>query len=51
MMLNGTMILELLHQKPGRYIQRGRGPYRMKEASGVDVVHTEKSGRGIPLSR
>jgi hypothetical protein len=42
MMLNGTMILELLHQKPGRYIQHDMGHYRMKEAGGVDVVHIEK---------
>ena len=48
-MLNGTMILELLHQKPGRYIQRDMGLYRMKEADGADVLHTEKSGRESPV--
>ena len=47
MTLNGTMILELLHQKPGRYIQHDMGLYRMKEANGVGVVHTEKNGQGI----
>ena len=50
-MLNGTMILELLHQKPGRYIQRDMSLDRMKEGDGVDGVHTEKKTAGnIPLS-
>jgi hypothetical protein len=49
-MLNGTKILDLLHQKPGRYIQHDMGLYRMKEADGADVLHIEKNGREL-LSR
>jgi virulence-associated protein VagC len=41
MMLNTTMILDLLHQRPGRYIQHDMGQYRMKEANGDDVTITE----------
>jgi hypothetical protein len=47
MMLNGTIILELLHQKPGRYIQHDMGLYRMKEAD--DVLHTDKNGWEYPV--
>jgi hypothetical protein len=49
MMLNGTTILELLHQKPGRYIQHDMGLYRMKEADRVGVVHKDENGRGYPV--
>jgi hypothetical protein len=48
-MLTGTKILDLLHQKPGRYMQHDMGLYRMKEADGADVLHTEKSGRESPV--
>jgi hypothetical protein len=41
MMLNTTMILDLLRQTPGRYIQHDMGHYRMKEANGADVKVTE----------
>jgi hypothetical protein len=50
MMLNGTKVLDLLHRKPGRYIQHDMGVYRMKEADGADVVHTEKTAGNILLS-
>jgi hypothetical protein len=40
-MLNTTMILELLRQKPGRYVDHDMGQYRMKEANGDDVTITE----------
>ena len=49
MTLNGTTILELLQQKPGRYIQHDMGLYRMKEADGADVLHIEKNGRESPV--
>ena len=49
MMLNGTIILELLRQKPGRYIQHDMGLYRMKESNGVSVVHKDKNGREYPV--
>jgi hypothetical protein len=41
MMLNTTMILDLLRQRPGRYVQHDMGQYRMKEANGDDVTITE----------
>jgi hypothetical protein len=41
MMLNTTMILDLLAVKPGRYIQHDFGNYRMKESDGSDVTVTE----------
>ena len=41
MKLNMTMILDLLGQRPGRYIQHDMGHYRMKEANGSDVKVTE----------
>jgi hypothetical protein len=41
MMLNGTIILELLRERPGRYIWHDMGQYRMKEANGADVTVTE----------
>jgi hypothetical protein len=41
MMLNTTMILDLLADKPGRYVQHESGTYRMKEADGSDVIITE----------
>jgi hypothetical protein len=47
-MLNATMILDFLQQKPGRYIQHDiTGLYRMKEADGADVLRTEKKRSGI----
>jgi hypothetical protein len=41
MILNTTMILDLLRQRHGRYIQHDMGHYRMKEADGADVTVTE----------
>jgi hypothetical protein len=43
-MLNTTMILVLLHEGTGRYIQHDMGHYRMKEANGVDVTVIENGG-------
>jgi hypothetical protein len=37
MMLNGSMILDLLGGKPGRYILRTMEHYGMKEADGERV--------------
>jgi hypothetical protein len=37
MMLNGSVILNLLRKKSGRYILRTTESYRMKEANGEDV--------------
>lgn len=50
MMLNTTMILDLLRQQPERYIQHSMGRYCMKEANGVDVI-VEKTGGIFSLSR
>ena len=36
--LRGTTILELLREKPGRYILYNLWRYRMKEADGADVI-------------
>jgi hypothetical protein len=36
-MLNGSMILDLLSKKPGRYILRTMAHYGMKEADGAEV--------------
>lgn len=44
-MLNTTMILDLLRERPGRYIERDMGSYRMKEPDGAVVTVTE-DGRG-----
>ena len=41
MMLNTTMILNLLRERPGRYIQHAMGHYSMKEANGDRVTVTE----------
>jgi hypothetical protein len=41
MMLNTSMILDLLRESPGRYILHSMGDYRMKEANGDDVIVTE----------
>jgi hypothetical protein len=41
MKLNTTMILDLLRQRPGRYILHDMGHYRMKEANGDDVTVTD----------
>src|ERR1700722_13694616 len=49
MTLNGTTILELLQQKPGRYIQHDMGLYPMKKADEADVLHTDKNGREYPI--
>jgi hypothetical protein len=37
MMLNGSMILDLLRKKPGRYILRTMEHHGMKEANGEEV--------------
>jgi hypothetical protein len=37
MMLNGSMILDLLGRKPGRYILRTMAHYGMQEADGAEV--------------
>jgi len=41
MMLDTTMILQLLHERPGRYIQRSMGDYSMMDANGVAVTVRE----------
>jgi hypothetical protein len=41
MKLRETKILDLLREKPGRFIQHDMGKYTMKEANGSDVVVTE----------
>jgi len=41
MVLNTTMILELLGERLGRYIQRSVGDYSMKDASGAAVTVRE----------
>jgi hypothetical protein len=48
MMLHTTMILELMCERPGKYILHSIGNYRMKEANGDDVTVTE-SGRQTPI--
>ena len=50
MMLNTMMILELLGEQPGRYIQHCMGDYCMKEASG-DAVTVREVGKDFRLSR
>jgi hypothetical protein len=39
MMLNGSMILDLLGRKPRRYILRTMAHYGMKEADGAEVLN------------
>jgi hypothetical protein len=48
MELTTTGILDLLSEKPGRYIEHSMGRYRMKEANGDDVIVTE-DGRRYPI--
>jgi hypothetical protein len=48
MMLNTTMILTLLGEQPGRYIQRCMGDYCMKEASGAAVTVRDE-GKDFPV--
>jgi hypothetical protein len=48
MRLRSTQILDLLNEKPGRYIHHAMGRYQMKEASGADVRLTE-DGKEYPV--
>jgi hypothetical protein len=41
MELTTTGILDLLRERPGRYIEHSMGRYRMKEANGDNVTVTE----------
>jgi hypothetical protein len=41
MMLNTSTILDLLRERPSRYILHSMANYRMKEANGDDVIVTE----------
>jgi hypothetical protein len=41
MKLNATNALDLLRERPGRYIDHDAGQYRMREPDGTDVVLTE----------
>jgi hypothetical protein len=47
MALSTTRILQLLDEKPGRYIHHDMGRYRMKEPNGDDVRLT-RGGRKYP---
>jgi hypothetical protein len=47
MMLNTTMILDLLGERPGRYIHHDMGHYRMKEANGADVKVPENGRESL----
>jgi hypothetical protein len=46
--LTTTGILDLLNQRPGRYIQHDMGNYRIKDASGADVTVRE-GGKDVPI--
>jgi hypothetical protein len=48
MFLNTTMILNLLVERPGHYIQHDMGRYRIKKANGVDVTIRE-NGQDLPV--
>jgi hypothetical protein len=41
MRLSSTKILDLLHERSGRYIHHDMGGYRMKEVNRADVKLTE----------
>lgn len=41
MRLSSSTTLDLLAEKPGRYIHHDAGSYRMKEANGEDVKLTQ----------
>lgn len=48
MNLRTSMILELLERDPTRYVEHDTGCYRLKEASGADVV-VDDNGRQAPV--
>ena len=49
MKLRETKILDLLREKPGRFIQHDMGKYTMKEADDSDVIVTEKSKKYLVI--
>jgi len=41
MYMTTTQVLDLLRQKPGRYVETYMGEYAIKESDGTDVTATE----------